>query len=69
MEMSKEQAYQAIAKHIYVAYLTYSTSRKEIIVLADDDSEARKLALEYFQRSRITVRLVEPTKDKQIYEI
>lgn len=68
-EMSKEQAFRTIAKHMYIAYPTYSTERKSILVLADEIGEARKLASEYFQRSLITVRLVDTTTNAQVYEI
>lgn len=69
MEMSKERAYQTVAKHIYVAYPTYSTSRTEIIILAENEAEARKKAVEHFDRSLISVKPLEPTKDEQVYEI
>ena len=68
-QLTKTQAYRIIAKHIYIAYPTYSTSRKEIIILADSDSEATELAKQYFPRSLITVKHIEQTKNKQIYEI
>lgn len=68
-QLTKTQAYRIIAKHIYIAYLTHSTSRKEIIILADSDSEATELAKQYFPRSLITVKHIEQTKNKQIYEI
>lgn len=68
-KMSKEQAFRTIAKHMYIAYPTYSTERKSILVLADEMGEARKLAAEYFQRSLITVRLVGTTTNAQVYEI
>lgn len=68
-EMSKEQAFRTIAKHMYIAYPTYSTERKSILVLADGMGEARKLAAEYLQRSLITVRLVGTTTNAQVYEI
>ncbi len=69
MEMNREQAFRTVAKHIYIAYPTYSTSRTEIVVLADSEGEARMLASGYFQRSLIMVKPVEATKNAQIYEI
>ena len=67
--MSKEQAFRTIAKHIYIAYPTYSTERKSILVLADGMGEAKKLAAEHLRRSLITVRPVGTTTNVQVYEI
>ena len=61
--------YKKIAKHIYVAYSTYSKIGAEAIILADDEGEARKKAIEHFQRGIISVKLLESTRDSQIYTI
>lgn len=66
--MDIKTAYRTVAKHIFIAYPTYSTSRNEIVILADNDGEARMKAVEFFQRSIITVKPIEPTKDQQVYE-
>lgn len=68
-KMSREQAYRTIAKHIYVAYPTYSSERRMLVVLADEIGEAKKLAAEHLQRSLITVRLIDTTTNAQVYEI
>ena len=65
--MTTEQAYRIIAKHIYIAYPTYSVDYEEIIVLADNESEARKKAESYFNRSLLSVHPLDSTNDPQIY--
>jgi len=68
--MAKDKTeYKKMAKHIYVAYPTYSTIGAEVIILADDEGEAQKKAVEHFQRSIISVKPLEGTRDPQIYTI
>ena len=65
--MSTEQAYRIIAKHIYIVYPTYSVDHGEIIVLADNESEAKKKADSYFNISLSSVCPLVSTNDPQIY--
>lgn len=65
--MTMEQAYRAIGRHLYVAYLTYGT--KSILTIANTASEAKEKACKFFGLSLVTVARVADTSDPQIYII
>lgn len=63
-------AYRAVSKRIFLAYPTYSDERRrEIIVLADNEAEARTIASDYLKVVFVTVRALTPTDDPQAYKI
>lgn len=64
----KEQAYRSIAKHVFRG-LQNSNGKKTLLLLADDLSEAEKLAMIAFGTSNVNVRRVIPTEDPQVYEV
>lgn len=65
--MTMEQAYHAIGRHLYVAYLTYG--EKSILIIANTASEAKEKACKFFGLSLVTVARVADTSDPQIYII
>ena len=63
------EAYHTVAKHVFVAYLIYSTERREIIIFADNAKEAQEKASAHFQTTCVTVERIAPTNDPQVYKI
>ena len=63
-------AYRAVSKHIFLAYPTYSDERRrEIVILANDEVEARTMASDYLNVVFVTVRALTSTDDPQVYKI
>lgn len=66
--MSKAEAFNIIAKHIYVARRMYAGD-KTIIILAYSLNEAKEKAFEYFGTQTNHVNKLDSTDDPQVFEI
>lgn len=68
--MNIVEAYRAVSKRVFLAYPTYSDERRrEIIVLANDEAEARTIASDYLKMVFVTVRALTPTDDPRVCKI
>lgn len=67
--MQKDAAYRTISKHIFKAHQLDGGSRKILLILADDFSEAERLAETSLGTASIFVRRIIPTDNSQIYEV
>lgn len=67
--MPREAAYRTISKHIFIAHQLDGGSRKILLILADDFSEAERLAETSFGTASIFVRRIIPTENPQIFEV
>lgn len=65
---NKNVAYRTIAAHIFTAHLKYE-GNKTLIILADNIEEATRKAVRVFGSSSVFVRLIDHTKDPQVYEV
>ena len=67
--MDVTEAYRTVAKHIFVAYPTYSVQPPYIIILADDRGEAWTKARNYYQDRNVTLVSLLTTDIPNVYTI
>lgn len=62
--MTKKEAYFTIAKHIFIAYKTYAENFDPLIILANNEDEAREKAAKYLNTGFVTIcKLKSKNKD------
>lgn len=67
--MNSKEAYNIIAKHIFIVYKTYSENYNTIIILADNKEIAKQKAQKYFQTLFVTVSKLNITQEEGLYKI
>lgn len=65
----KDAAYRTVARHIFIAHRKASTDRRQVVILADNLSEAEEKAKAAFGMPSVHVKRVIPTEDAQIYNL
>lgn len=61
--MTKKEAYNIIAKHMFVAYRTYDINCNSVIILADTLTEAEEKAKKHFNSIFVTVSKLTETQE------
>ena len=67
--MDKKEAYSIIAKHIFIAYKTYSEDFNSLIILADTKDEAKEKAVKHFSTSFVTICKLKSENENGVYSI
>lgn len=67
--MTKEDAYCTIAKHIFVAYKIYTENFDLLIILADNEDEAKEKAIKYFDTTFVTICKLKSENKNGVYSI
>ena len=66
--LSKQESYEIIARHIFIAYHVYSETYEPFIILADDLEEAKNIVQQRWPDRKMRISQVHQAGHPQIYD-
>ena len=63
-----QECYKTIGKHLFIAYPLYAETYNPIIILANTQEEAEKIASEHWHDRKLLVRRAQQLENAQVYE-